>query len=180
MPSLSLVPVLLAQQQAPNPIVPKADEMIWGTIAFFALYYLLKKYAFPPVQEAMEARTQRIRERLDEAESTREEAQRILEDYQRQLSEAKNESSRIIEEARQTAEQLRRDLREQAESEVAELRQRATDEIAHAQERALADLRAQVSNLAIEAAEVVVQKNLDRETNLALIERFIDQVAASR
>jgi F-type H+-transporting ATPase subunit b len=77
------------------------------------------------VAKAMEDRTQKIRENLDDAERTKAEAQRILEEYQRQLADAKNESARIIDEARQTAEQMRRDLMVRAEAEVGELRDRS-------------------------------------------------------
>jgi F-type H+-transporting ATPase subunit b len=166
--------------EAPSPILPEANEVIWGGLAFFILLGLMWKFAYPGIKKTMDARAQRIRDNLDEADRTRAEAQAVLADYQRQLADAKNESSRIIEEARQTAEQMRRDLMARAEAEVAELRQRSQDDIAAAQQRALADLRGQVSGLAIELAEKVVEKNLDRETNLALIESYIEQVGARR
>ncbi|MBW3557887.1 MAG: F0F1 ATP synthase subunit B [Actinobacteria bacterium] len=166
-------------QEAPSPIVPAADELIWGTLSFFALLFVMWKFAYPGIKKGMEARTQRIRDNLDEAEKTKAEAETILSDYQRQLADAKSESARIIEEARQTAEQMRRDLMARAEAEVNDLRQRTRQEIEAAQQRAVADLRAQVSELAIGAAEVVVQKNLDRESNKVLVDRFIEQVGAS-
>jgi F-type H+-transporting ATPase subunit b len=165
--------------EAHNPILPEMSEFVYAALAFFVLLALMWKFAFPAVQKAMDGRTQRIRDNLDEAERTKAEAQRILEEYQRQLADAKNESARIIDEARQTAEQMRRDLMVRAEAEVTELRDRSRQEIEAAQVRAVADLRTQVSELAIGAAEVVVQKNLDRDTNRALVERFIEQVGSN-
>ena len=53
--------------KAPNPIVPSANELIWGAISFVALFYLLWKYAFPAVRKGMDGRAERIRESLDEA-----------------------------------------------------------------------------------------------------------------
>lgn len=167
------------EDQAHNPILPVLSELVYAALAFFILLALMYKFAFPAVQKAMEGRTQRIRDNLDEAERTKAEAQRILEEYQRQLADAKNESARIIDEARSTAEQMRRDLMVRAEAEVNELRDRSRQEIEAAQQRAVADLRAQVSELAIGAAEVVVQKNLDRDTNRALVERYIEQVGTN-
>ncbi|MGH9267017.1 MAG: F0F1 ATP synthase subunit B [Acidimicrobiales bacterium] len=164
--------------EAPNPILPEANEIIWGFLSFAVLFLLLKKFAFPAVQKTMQARTDRIRESLDEAERTRADAERILEDYQRQLADARNESARIIEEARQTAEQMRRDLIARAEVEVAELRQRNLDDITAAQSRALADVRGQLAQIATEAAEVIVKKNLDRATQAALVEEYISQLGA--
>ena len=165
--------------EAPSPILPATDEIIWGALSFLVLLLLMWKFAFPALKKGMDARAQRIRDNLDEAERTKADAQRILEDYQRQLADAKNESARIIEEARQTAEQLRRDLMARAEAESQELRQRVSDDVRAAQDRALADVRAQVAELAIGAAEAVVQKNLDPETNRALVERFIEQVGSA-
>ena len=167
------------EDQAHNPILPVMSELVYAALAFLILLALMYKFAFPAVQKAMEGRTQRIRDNLDEAERTKAEAQRILEEYQRQLADAKNESARIIDEARSTAEQMRRDLMVRAEAEVNELRDRSRQEIEAAQQRAVADLRTQVSELAIGAAEVVVQKNLDRDTNRAIVERYIEQVGTN-
>ena len=167
-------------QEAPSPILPETDEMIWGGLAFLILFGLMAKLAYPGIKKGMEARSQRIRENLDDAERVKTEAQTVLSDYQRQLAEAKSDANRIIDEARQTAEQLRRDLMERAEAEVAELRSRAQDDVRNAQDRAMADLKGQVSALAIELAEKVVERNLDRDTNLALIDSYINQVGAQR
>jgi len=167
-------------QKAPNPILPDKNEIIFGTLAFLILLVAMWKLAFPAVTKMMNDRTERIRNNLDDAERVRGEAQSILEEYQRQLADAKSEANRIIEEARQTAESLRRDLMTRAEAEVAELRVRASEEVAAAQERALNDLRARVAELAISAAEKVVEKSLDRQTNIALVENFIQSVGSSR
>jgi F-type H+-transporting ATPase subunit b len=167
-------------QKAPNPILPDSNEMIWGTLAFLVLLVAMWKFALPAVTKMMNDRTERIRRNLDDAERVKGEAQSILDEYQRQLADAKSEANRIIEEARQTAESLRRDLMARAESEVAELRVRASEEVAAAQDRALSDLQSRIATLAIEAAEKVVEKNLDRATNMALVENYIQSVGSSR
>ena len=168
------------EDQAHNPILPVTSELVYAVLAFAILLALMAWKAFPGVKKAMDARSDRIRDSLDEAERAKSEASRILEDYQRQLADAKNESARIIEEARQTAEQLRKDLMARAEAEVAEFRTRANEEITAAQGRAVADVQGQIKALAVEAAQIVVQRNLDRETNEALVEQFINQVGATR
>jgi len=166
-------------QKAPNPIVPSGTEMIYGIGAFLVVLFFMWKFAYPAVRKTMNDRTERIRTNLDNAERVRTEAETILEDYQRQLNDARSEANRIIEEARQTAESLRRDLMTRAEAEVAELRVRASEEVTAAQDRALSELQARIANLAIAAAEKVVEKSLDRETNLALVENYIRSVGAS-
>lgn len=165
-------------QQAPNPILPATNELVFGALSFLILLAVMWKFAYPAVAKAMEQRTQRIRDNLDEAERTKAEAQRILEEYQRQLADSKNEAARIIDEARQTADQMRRDLLARAEAESADVRERAQADLAAARDRAVADLRGQVADLAIGAAEAIVQQNLDPTTNRALVERYIEQVGA--
>ncbi len=161
---------------ASNPILPKSKEIIWFVVAFAILFFVMKKYALPPVQQAMERRSEKIRSNLEEAEQVRNQAQEILEQYKAQLADARDESNRIIEEARQTAENLRRDLNERAEAEAEELRRRSREEIRAAQERATAELQSRVGSMAIELAEKVVQESLDRDANLRLIERYIEEV----
>jgi F-type H+-transporting ATPase subunit b len=164
--------------QSKNPILPAGNEIVWGLFSFLVLFVIMAKFAFPAVRASMEARSERIRQNLDSAEKAKSEAQSVLDDYQRQLADAKNESNRIIEEARQTADQLRRDLMAKAESEATELRQRATADIESAKDRALSELRSQLTTLAIDLAEKVVERNLDRQTNAALVESYIAQVGS--
>ena len=164
--------------KTPNPILPKTSELVWGTLAFVALFVVMAKFAYPGVKKGMDARANKIKSSLDEAESTRTEAQAILDDYRKQLADAKSEGARIIEEARQAADKLRQDLRKQAETEVADIKQRAQEDIAAQVERAKADLQASTAQLSIELAEKVVERSLDRDTNMALIESFIQQTGA--
>jgi F-type H+-transporting ATPase subunit b len=166
--------------EAPNPIIPALNELVFGALSFAILFALMYKFAYPAVAKGMQARTDRIRENLDDAERVKTEANTILEEYQRQLADARNEANRIIEEARQTADQLRRDLMQRAEAEVNELKQRTQDDITAARDRTMGELREQVATLAIELAEKVVEANLDRDTNVALIERYIEQVGSQR
>ena len=163
-----------------NPIVPSMNELVWGSIASLLLFWLAAKYGYPQVKKGMDARTERIRKTLDEAETAKDEARSILEQYRSQLNDAKNESARIIEEARQAADKLRQDLKRQAEEEVADLKERAEQDINAQVERAKSDLQARVAELSIELAEKVVEKELDRDTNLALIESFIRETEGAR
>ena len=155
--------------KASNPILPATNELIWGIISFAVLMGVMLKFVFPPVQRMMQARTDRIRQSLDDAERQRTEAQTILDQYRAQLADAKSEANRVIEEARQEADHLRRELMHRAEESI----QAQVD-------RAMADLHGRVAELAIELAEKVVERSLDRETNLALIDSYINQVGSSQ
>jgi F-type H+-transporting ATPase subunit b len=166
-------------QKAPNQLLPATNELIWGGIGFLVVFFFLWRLGLPAIKKAMEARTERIRNDLDQAERQRTEADTLLSEYRAQLADAKNESARIIEEARQSADALKRDQEARLQSELAELRARAAADIESAKTQAISDLRGEVAQLAVGAAEVVIGRNLDQATQVQLIEDYINQVASS-
>jgi F-type H+-transporting ATPase subunit b len=166
-------------QKAPSPIKPATNEVIWGSLAFVVLLGVMWKFALPQVRNMMEAREQKIRDDLERAESAKTESEQVLDQYRAQLADARNEASRILEDARQAADQMRRDLIVRAESEASDLRARAQQDIELATQRAQSELQDRVGNLAIDLAEVIVKQNLDRNTQMALIENYINEVGAN-
>jgi F-type H+-transporting ATPase subunit b len=175
--------VLLAAEhsenvQAKNPITPEFDEIFWGVVCFAIVFGLLAWKAWPAIKKSLADREAKIRADLEGAESAKAQAETELADYQRQLAEARNEAGKIIEESRLAADQVRKDLLARAENEAAELRNRAQEDIRLATERALADLQSRVAELSIELAEKVVERNLDHDTQIALIESYINQVGS--
>ena len=175
--------LLAAEAGAPvteshNPIIPELNELVYSLIAFAVLILLFKKFGFQAVKNGMDARTKRIKADLDQAESAKGEAEGILGEYRKQLADAKAESNRIIDEARQQAEKVKADVMESTNKEVADLKAKATQDIETARTAALASLQTSVASIAIELAEKVVEKNLDRETNKRLIDSFITKVGS--
>jgi F-type H+-transporting ATPase subunit b len=169
-----------ACQEAPSPILPATDELVWGGISFLALFFLLRKFAYPQIKQGMQARTERIRSDLQAAEGAKSDAQTVLAEYKAQLAEARTEAGRIIEEARQAADAIKRDHEARLQSELGEVRARAVSDIEAAKAQAMVDLRDEIAQLAIGAAETVVQHNLDPATQVQLVEDYINQVAAQR
>jgi F-type H+-transporting ATPase subunit b len=169
-----------ACQEAPNLILPATDELVWGAVSFVALFLLLRRFAYPQIKKGMEARTERIRADLQAAETAKADAQGVLAEYRAQLNDAKAEAGRIIEEARQAADRLKSDQEGRLQSELADLRARAVADIDAAKAQAVTDLRGEVAQLAIGAAETVVQRSLDEATQTQLVEDYINQVAAQR
>ena len=165
-------------QEAPNPILPEGNELLWGSLSFMVLFVAMAKLALPGMNKAMDARSEKIRSSLDEADRAREQAQVVLADYQRQLADAKAEAGRIIDDARQTAESVKRDLMARAEAEAEEQRQRNAEQIAAERDRVMSELQGQVAVLAVDMAERVVEASLDRDASLRLIENYISTVGA--
>ena len=166
-------------QEAPSPLKPGNSELVWGSISFAILLGLFIKWGYPAVVKSMKAREDRIKGDLEQAEGAKSEAETVLTEYRAQLADARAEAGRIIDEARQAADQVRRDLIARAETDATDLRARAQEDIRLAGERAMADLRGRVSDLAIELAEKVVERNLDRDTQIALIDNYINSVGSN-
>jgi F-type H+-transporting ATPase subunit b len=178
--ALALAVTAAEEVKAKNPILPEGKEIFWGGLAFVIVFSLLAWKAWPAIKKALQDREDKIRGDLEHAESVRNQAETELADYQRQLADARNEAGRIIEEARQSAEQVRKDLIARAEVDAAEIRSKAQDDIRAATERAMADVQGRVSDLSIELAERIVQQNLDRTTQIQLIENYINEVGGTR
>jgi F-type H+-transporting ATPase subunit b len=166
-------------QKAPNPLVPELNEIIWGSLAFLVLLGVMWKFGVPAVKNMEAAREERIRNDLEGAEKARADAESEKAQYLAQIAGAREEAGRIIEEARQSAEQVRRDLVARAEADAAEIRDRAQADIATQQERAMAELRTDVTQLSIDLAERIVEQNLDRDTQVRLVDSFINQVGSN-
>ncbi len=162
--------------EAPSPILPATDELVWGSISFVLLLGLMWKFAFPAVKKGMNARTERIRGDLDAAEQAKSEAVGVLDGYKAQLADAKAEAARIIEEARQAADALKKDQEARLQTELADARARAAADIEAAKAQATADLRGELAQLAVGAASAVVNKNLDPAAQTQLIEDYISSV----
>lgn len=164
--------------EAPNPIIPAWDEVIWGSLAFLILFIVMAKFAYPGIKKVMEARTAKIQGDLDAADTARTEAEDLRGEYDSKLAEARAEAGRLLEEARQEAEQVRQERIDAIDGEIAEKRAQADADIEAAKARAMTDVRSQVTTLAVGAAEQVVRRSLDEASYAQLIDDYIDGVSA--
>ena len=163
-------------RKAKSLITPDVAELLWGSIAFAIVAFVLMKFGWPAIRQAIQAREEKIRADLEAAESMRTEADQELTTYRQQIADARQEGNRIIEEAREGGEAVRRERITQAEADAAEIRQRAQEDARLAVERAEAELRRRVAEFSVDMAEKIVERNLDRETQIALIENYINSV----
>jgi F-type H+-transporting ATPase subunit b len=165
-----------AEGESRNPILPAANELIWGTIAFLVLLFLMYRTVFPSINQAFKDRRANIEGKLEQAERERNEAQELLEQYRRRLREAEDETQRILEEARRNAERVRRELLAKAETDAGRELERARQAIRAERDQAIRQLRNEVGTLAVELATRVVGDSLDRDRQLHLIDRYIDEL----
>ena len=157
-------------------LLPALPELIAGIIAFTFVFIAIRLWAWPAINRMLEARQQAISGQLQEAEQSKVEAQSLLDDYRKQLDEAKSEASRIIDEARQTAEQLRGETAERASAEADQILARARQEAETEKGRALADARNEVANITIDLTERLVGESLDEEGQRRLVEQYLSEL----
>jgi F-type H+-transporting ATPase subunit b len=166
---------LLAQEER-NPIVPAANELIWGSVAFLILLVLMYRTVFPQVNKVYKDRRANIEGRLEEAERERDEAEQLLQRYRERLAAADDETQRILEEGRANAERIRKELLAKADADAERRLERATEAIRAERDQAIRQLRGEVGTLAVELATKVVGDSLDRDHQLRLVDQYIDQL----
>jgi F-type H+-transporting ATPase subunit b len=177
--------LLLAQEHAPEGgeatrlVLPEADELIFGAIAFFALLFLLSRVAFPALRRGLQQREQAIRSELERAEQARLESEQKREEYERRLADARAEADRIMREATEAAEGARRERIARAEEEARQIVEKARQDAEQEKHRAFADLQRMVADISIEAATRVLNKELsDPSAQRQLVEQFIAEAGA--
>lgn len=157
-------------------VSPSWGLMIWTLVTFGIVYFVLKRYALPKIQEAIDARTEMIEDSIKYAETQRSEADSLLADYRQRLAEAREQADEIIARARTTGEQREASAIEDAQKEREELLAQTRREIQLETEKSLQDLRREVANLTVIATEKVTRKTLTGEDQQRLIEEALGEV----
>jgi F-type H+-transporting ATPase subunit b len=171
--------IYLAAEEEPEGIdlvLPEFEELIAGVIAFAIVFLVFWRWGVPAIKRALEARQEAITGQLEEAEKAKVEAEGLLGDYRKQLAEARTEANQIVEEARKTAESVRSDVVAKAEGEAAEITRKAREEAAAEKERAADQIKQEVAALSLELAQRVVGETVDRDSQKALVDRYIDEL----
>ncbi len=152
---------------------PNTGLMAWTLIIFVTLFLLLRKYAFPAIVAAVEARERALEEAITSAKRDREEAAKLLEEHRRQIEAARADAQRLIAEGGKAGEKIRTDMIEEARRQQQEILDRARQEIGLERDRAIAELRREAVDLAIKGASKVIERNLDDDTNRKIVEDFL-------
>jgi F-type H+-transporting ATPase subunit b len=147
--------------------------MIWTLIAFAITFFVLRKFAFGPIQKAIDDRRERIRQSIEEADRAREEARSLLEEHRKLVGRAKQEAEEILAEGRKVADSLRDRVREETEADRQRRLEETKRQIEAETQRALEQIREEVAELTLVATSKVTGKVLDRDDHRRLIEDAI-------
>ncbi len=160
-------------------ITPNVGLMVWTIVVFLISLFILRKWVFPLIGEALDKRAKSIEGDIDSAAELRQEADKVLDEYRERLKEARAQSEEILQRARQTAESHEHEARERAQEIIAEGAKKAEREIDAATKRALDDIRREVADLTILATEKVVRKTLDDADQRRLVEEALSEMDLS-
>jgi len=150
--------------------------MVWTIVTFFITFYVLKRLAWGPVQRMIDERRDRIREALDEADKARQEARELRELTHQEREEAKAERERILEDSRRQGQAQLEQARSQADEDLKRRLEENRREIEAENRRLAEQIRRDVVELTLLAAEKVTGKSLDADDQRRLIDETIAEV----
>jgi len=170
-------PAHAAEEESSNFLVsPNVGLMIWTLLAFFVAMFILRKYAWPAITEALDKRQRSIEESIDVAERTRTEAGELLQEYRERLREARHQADEIVARARKAGEVHEREALEKAKIQREELLEQTRRDIDAETRRAIQEIRNEVADLTVMATEKVTRKSLDEKDQQRLVEEALKEL----
>jgi F-type H+-transporting ATPase subunit b len=150
--------------------------MIWTIVCFLITLFVLKKYAFGPIQSMLDERRDRIRRAIEEAEKARAEARSLLEEHRALIAQARGQGEQILAEARKVADAQRQRVKEETEADRQRRLEETKRQIEAETQRALQQIRSEVAELTLIATTKVTGKVLDDVDHRRLIDDAIQDL----
>jgi F-type H+-transporting ATPase subunit b len=150
--------------------------MIWTIVAFLITLFVLKRYAFGPIQKMIDERRERVQRSIQDAEEARDEARKLLEEHRALIGEARSQAEEILGEARKVADAQRQRVRDETETDRQRRLEETRRQIEAETHRALEQIRAEVAELTLAATAKVTGKVLDDADHRRLIEDAISEL----
>jgi F-type H+-transporting ATPase subunit b len=160
-----------------SPLVqPDPGLYIWTIVVFLVLLALLRKFAWRPLLQALEARQQTIRQSLDDADKAKQELQRLQQESAQIVREARVEAESIISRSRTDAERLKEEIRQKARVDAESIVRTAERQIQLETQQALRQIRNEAADMSVAIASKLIQRNLSKEDNQRLIDDALRQI----
>ena len=166
---------------ASSPLIQvRPGLMIWTIICFGITFFVLRRYAFGPIQQMIDTRRERIEQAIGEADNARAEARNLLEEHKKLIGQAKTEAEEILSEARRIAEAQRERVREETEEDRQRRLEETRRQIEQATHQALGQIRDEVGKLSLLAAEKITRKSLTGADQQRLIDEALSEIDFSQ
>jgi F-type H+-transporting ATPase subunit b len=178
---LARLPLLLAEgeHQSHHWWWPETKEIIWGTVAFAVVLYLLISKGGPPIKKMLSDRTARIQKQLDDSAAAKTDAEAEVAVIKANLRDLGADKAKVLADATVAADRVRTEGFARNDAEVTELEARADADIETARGRVQSEVSTQVAVLSGEAAERIVQQQLDDGARRDLVEQYIQKVGSA-
>ena len=159
-----------------NFLVPNGTFIV-ELIAFAIIVFLLFKFVLPPINKAMEARQEAIRQQFADLDKAKADANSAKDEFEAQIADARKEAARIREEAREQGASIIAEMREQAQAEANRIVEHGKTQIEAERQQAVASLRAEVGTLATGLAGRIVGESLEDDARQSrVVERFLTEL----
>jgi len=180
MSTLVALPLTLAAAEGGSFLSVDAT-LLWATLVVFAIFaWILSKFAWGPLLKFVDDREKTIREQVDSAQLAAAEAKEMLAKHQEILKGAGREREEILQKALKEAEQVRVDLVTKARADADQVLARAREQMGREKDQVIAELRAEVADIAVEAASRIVKSSLDGATQRKLVDDYIKELPGVR
>lgn len=162
-------------------ITPDFGLLVWMTLIFGIVFFVLAKWGFPMITGSVEKRAQRINDSIKAAKEAEEKLRNLAEEQSRMIEKTRQEQSRILKEAETSRDRIVEQAKVQAREEAARILEQAQTQIAAEKESALRDVRKDVAMVAVSVAERVLKKSLtDSSEQASLVDRLMDEVPSKK
>ena len=162
-----------------NPLVQVNPGLaIWTIVVFLVLLFLLRKFAWGPLMRALEAREEKIKKSLDDAQKAQEELERLNRESADILRKAHAEAEEIVSKSYAEAEKLREEMKQKARADADAIIRDARSQIETETGKALRQIRSEIADMSVMIASKLVQRNFTKEDNNELIEETLKQIEA--
>ncbi len=150
--------------------------IFWSLVSFALLFFLLKRFAFPPILEVLEERENKIRSEIGDAEKLRQEAEELKADLERELKNAHEKANTIIQMAGDESKKIQEKSIQETQAKVRQMQNEAEQEIQITRNKLLNEIRSYTAALTIASTEKVLKKSLNDEDKNRLIDESIEEV----
>lgn len=159
-----------------NAFAVDVPKLAFQVLNFLLLLYLLNRFLFKPVLKLLDEREARIRKGLEDAEAAARDRELATAEREAALDEARKEAAAMVARANKIAEDSRAEILADAKAQADKVAERAREEITAEKDRAMAELRATVADLALDAAGRLVRSEMNGTTQRRLVEDFLKEV----
>ena len=149
---------------------------MWTIVTFLIVLMLLKWKAWGPLMSVLDKRAEDIKNALAAADRAKEDAEKASQDYEKLVQKAHSEAQQIIADSKVAGERVKNDIESAAKEKAEEMIGKAKAQIEAESQKAIQEIKSSVVDLSIEAAEKIIEKNLDSEDNRKLVNQTLDSI----